>query len=259
MNQENKPFIYDVGGQTRDPITSMAKGLCVSRDALKSEYEDALDTRKYSVGAFTATDTSDALIIAAGSSIDLFVAGVGESAANQGLRGNMTASDTNAYEEGALCVDDWHAELLGLEFELLDPWLDDATADHELYRETPDWLVAESGYRESLMRRLASSVSVQLDRGTGVQPYKIGTIGEWPSMSGQVSTDRFAQVGAPMGNVFLPFESSVITSAKSTGRKAKLTLTCDHRVIVSARADAASGNVKVPLKARFIVKVFPAK
>lgn len=253
--EDNKPFIYDVPGQTRDRLT-VAKGTCVSRDAIKSEFDDALVTRKFSVGAFNAVETSGELVIAAGSSIDLFVAGVTEPGSAQGLRGNLTAADTNAYAEGALCTDDWHAEILGLEFELLEPWQDNSTAGQELYRSTPDALVA--GYRESLQRRLASSVSVVLDRGTGVQSYKLGTIGDWPSMSGMISSGTFAQIGAPITNAFHPFESSVLTSSKSSGRKAKLTLTCDHRVIVPARADALSEDVRIPIKARFVVKIFPA-
>ena len=255
MIQDNKPFIYDVPAQTRDRMAAV-KGTCMSRDALKSEFDNALLTRMFSLGAFTAAQSSGELTIAAGSSIDLFVAGVGQSGTNQGLRGNMTASDTNAYDDGALCADDWHAELLGVEFSFEDPWQDNSTAGQELYRSTPDALV--TGYRESLQRRLASSVSVELDRGTGTQNYKLGTIGDWPSMSGMVSSGTFAQIGSPIVNAFAPFDSSVLTSAKNTGRKAKLVLTCDHRIVIPTRADAISGAVKVPVKARFIANIFPA-
>lgn len=255
MADMEKPFVYDVSGQKRDPVT-MGQGACITRDALKHEFVDAPVTRKFSVGAFDALASSGELVIAAGASIDLFAAGVGEDATAQGLRGKMTEADTDAFGEGALCVEDWHAELLGVEFETLDPWLDDATDAHELYRSTPDALV--TGYRESIQRRLISSVSVSLVRGTGVQPYKIGTLGDWPSMSGMVSSGTFAQVGAPIANAYHPFESSIITAAKSSGRKAKLTLKCQHRIVIPARGDQISGHVKVPIKARFIVKVFPA-
>lgn len=255
MIQNTKPFIYDVPAQTRDRMASV-KGTCMSRDVLKGEFDNALLTRMFSLGAFTATQSSGELTIAAGSSIELFVAGVGQSGADQGLRGNMTASDTNAYDDGALCAEEWHAELHGVEFCFEEPWQDNSTSGQELYRATPDALV--TGYREALQRRLVSSVSVSLERGTGTQAYKLGTIGDWPSMSGMVSSETFAQIGAPIGNVFHPFDSSVITAAKNTGRKAKLTLKCDHRVIVPARSDAVSADVKIPIKARFVARVFPA-
>lgn len=250
---ENKPFVYDVPAQKRDPV-AMGAGACITRDALKAEFSDAPVTRKFSMGAFTFAHSSGELVLAAGSTIDLFAAGATQSGAPQGLRGNMTASDTDAFEEGALCVSGWHAELLGLEFSFEDPWLDDATSGNELHRSTPDALV--TGYRESIQRRLASSVSVKLTRGSNVQPYNIGTLGDWPSMSGMISSGTFVQIGAPIVNAFAPFESSIMTTSGNDGRKAKLTLTCDHRIVIPARGDAITGPVKAPVKARFVLRSF---
>jgi hypothetical protein len=173
----------------------------------------------------------------AAGTINLFGAGKGEDAAGAGFPAgyNYRESDTNAYAGGAPVNKGHLYYIFGVAVEFED--IEVFGAGPAFNTSIPAWVYANTtgtgagSYYERMMRAISHNVAVKFLFANTAVNYDMGTLADWPSMSGLIVSES-ARVGQPIVGAYIPLQSVLAVNSRDESRKLTVQLNIERQVTV---------------------------
>lgn len=150
--------------------------------------------------------------IAASANVGVFVAGVGDAGAAQGLGWNLSYGDTDSFSGGAWSDLDQQFVAVGLEAVVELPFVFDQQV---VAMRRPVWL---ERYDALVREVMLENVNVQINFGNNTTIYNSAPLMYWPQSGGPVG-GGLVQNGRAMAVVYQPFMVPFRTGARSESKK----------------------------------------
>lgn len=250
---QNFPFLYQ--GQKLMWGNGRAFGACC--EPLLADNVNALRLDSYSRAAFSFTSAGAAAFIGSTADVSFFAAGKDEAGTPQGFPANYTMRgvDTNAFPGGAPVNRGHLFWIFGLATEIESVvTLSGATPP---VVGIPAYLYASvtgnagGTYYERIYRELAESVSIQFKFLNTSVAYDMGSLVDYPSMSGLAGANMIS-VGSHLVGAYIPLQSVLAVNARDESRKLTMTATVSRPMSVDNDVNnpAAASTVFATVKAR---------
>lgn len=210
-----------------------------------------------STGAFALTIAGDGsnIVLAAGSSTQLFAAGVGELLTAQGLWWTATHSDTDLKQGGAPEERDLMFYAIGFGFSAPDAFQRKGTGvatDVPFYTA---WLTPDAYYPQTIAKIVLNRASIKLDFGSAPLSYQMGVPAMFPGWFGPRGDRAIVNGATQNAGQFLPLNAGVCLAGRDESRKMTMTLTIAQGAEIQNNAGAptvvtgaaSAGNVYQPI------------
>jgi hypothetical protein len=243
-------YPLDTPNQPADPE---AGGACLP-DGWRDQ-QSGLQLIRFARGylVFNCAGAAADLILSASESpaFKLFTKGIGQSStdANAQFFGeNLDSTDTNCYDDGALCENNDVFEMQGIECVIQEPVFVANADTTNAVREYPNWL---SYYHDRIVRTVLDQVTFDLKFGNGKNiDYELGPLAEWPGSTGPSGT--VARNGTSNVTVYTPLRGRLDTGGPNDNDKMRLFVNVPQECQIGS--DSAHPTVEcavvVPVKVR---------
>jgi hypothetical protein len=198
-----------------------------------------------STGALKFTLSADAasLILAAGSTCQLFAVGVSELLTVQNLWWTAGYSDTDLKIGGAPEERDLMFYAVGMAFATRDAYQRGGTGaaatDPRLF---PAWLSPDANYPQLLAKAVLNYTAIRLDFGSAPMSYQIGVPAMYPSWFGARGDRSISNGNIQNPGSYLPWNAGVCMAGRDESKKLTMTLTTGQAIEI--QSNPASPTVK---------------